>query len=251
MGRVSTPSASGPSGAAGASAVSGSVPAGRLAHGVVEGLQRRILAGELPPGQKLPSEKELIDTYAVSRTVIREALSRLQAAGLVETFQGRGSFVLDVPAPSRFGLEAAHLRTHADVLAMVDFRIGVESEAAALAAGRATPESLAALEQALAAFPAAGEAGAVEADFAFHRAVAAAADNRFYLELLDSLGPMMIMLPRTRLEDAYTLADPRHVERVHREHEAVSTAIGYGDPDAARAAMRLHLSNSRHRLRTV
>lgn len=104
---------------------------GGLTRGVVEDLQARILAGDLAPGVKLPSEKELIDRYAVSRTVIREALSRLQAAGLIETFQGRGSFVLDVPEPSRFGLEAAQLRTHDDVLAMVDFRIGVESEAAA------------------------------------------------------------------------------------------------------------------------
>ncbi|WP_307781275.1 FadR/GntR family transcriptional regulator [Agilicoccus flavus] len=187
----------------------------------------------------------------MSRTVVREALSRLAAAGLVETFQGRGSFVLAVPEPSRFGLEAAQLRTHEDVLAMVDFRVGVESEAAALAAGRATPDALAAVRAALAAFPAAGEAGAVEADFRFHRSVAAAAGNRFYLELLDSLGPMMILLPRTRLQESFTLTDPRHVERVHREHEAIATAIGYGDPDAARAAMRLHLSNSRHRLRSA
>lgn len=221
---------------------------GGLTRGVVEDLQARILAGELAPGIKLPSEKELIDRYAVSRTVIREALSRLQAAGLIETFQGRGSFVLDVPEPSRFGLEAAQLRTHDDVLAMVDFRIGVESEAAALAAARATPETLAAIRSALAAFPAAGEAGAVEADFGFHRSVAAAASNRFYLELLDSLGPMMILLPRTRLDET-TISDPRHVERVHGEHEAIATAIGYGDADAARAAMRLHLANSRHRLR--
>lgn len=222
---------------------------GGLTLRVVDDLQSRILAGELAPGAKLPSEKELIDRYAVSRTVVREALSRLAAAGLVETYQGRGSFVLTVPEPSRFGLEAAQLRTHEDVLAMVDFRIGVESEAAALAAARATPQSLESVRGALAAFPAAREAGAVEADFRFHRSVAAAAANRFYLELLDSLGPMMILLPRTRLADGYTLADPRHVERVHREHEAVATAIGYGDPDAARAAMRLHLSNSRHRLR--
>jgi GntR family transcriptional repressor for pyruvate dehydrogenase complex len=62
-----------------------------LAQRVVAGLKDKILAGDLPPGYKLPSEAELIDEYQVSRTVIREAVTRLRAEGLVETFQGRGS----------------------------------------------------------------------------------------------------------------------------------------------------------------
>ena len=69
------------------------------------------------------------------------------------------------------------------------------------------------------AFVAAAPEDAVEADFSFHRAVAAASGNRFYVDLLDSLGPMMIMLPRTRLGDAYSLTDTGHVDRVRREHD--------------------------------
>jgi GntR family transcriptional regulator, transcriptional repressor for pyruvate dehydrogenase complex len=88
----------------------------------------------------------------------------------------------------------------------------------------------------------------VEADFHFHRAVASATGNRFYLELLDSLGPMVIMLTRTRLGDAYSLTDAGHVERVQREHDDVAAAITAGDPDTARAAMRVHLGNTRRRL---
>src|SRR5688500_11459188 len=112
---------------------------------VVAGLKDKILSGELAPGAKLPSEAELVEEYAVSRTVVREAVSRLQAEGLVETFQGRGSFVLAVPEPSSFTLETSAIRSHRDALAMVDFRIGVETEAAALAAGRVTPPSAAAI----------------------------------------------------------------------------------------------------------
>ena len=132
---------------------------------------------------------------------------------------------------------------------MVDFRLGVESEAAALAAarrdrrggrrGRAT-----ALDGVRRGRP----EEAVEADFAFHRAVAAATGNRFYLDLLDSLGPMMIMLPRTRLGDEYSLTDATHVERVRREHDNVAAAVLAGDPETARAAMRVHLGNTRRRL---
>src|SRR5688500_20171323 len=112
---------------------------------VVAGLKDKILSGDLAPGTKLPSEAELVEEYAVSRTVVREAVSRLQAEGLVETFQGRGSFVLAVPEPSAFALEPSAIRNHHDVLAMIDFRMGVETEAAGLAAAR-TPPTTATLE---------------------------------------------------------------------------------------------------------
>jgi len=219
-----------------------------LAQRVVTGLKERILSGDLAPGSKLPSESELIAAYAVSRTVVREAVTRLRAEGLVETFQGRGSFVLAVPEPTTFRVEASALRTHHDVLAMVDFRIGVESEAAALAAARADAGAASAVGAAMDAFVAAAPEEAVEADFAFHRAVAAATGNHFYLDLIESLGPMMILLPRTRLGDAYSLTDAVHVERVRREHENVAAAVRAGDPETARAAMRVHLGNTRRRL---
>jgi GntR family transcriptional repressor for pyruvate dehydrogenase complex len=88
----------------------------------------------------------------------------------------------------------------------------------------------------------------VEADFAFHLKVAAAAGNRFYSELIGSLGPMMIMLPRTQLDPAYEMSDPGHVTRVVHEHENIYAAIARSDPESARAAARVHLANTRHRL---
>jgi len=219
-----------------------------LAARVVDGLKARILSGDLAPGSKLPSEAELIEEYAVSRTVVREAVTRLRAEGLVETFQGRGSFVLAVPEPTSFAVEASSVRSHHDVLDVIDFRIGIESEAAALAAARADESGRTAVRDALSAFAAAEPEHAVEADFAFHRAVAAASGNRFYLDLLDSMGPMIILLPRTRLGDAYSLTDATHVERVRHEHDNVAAAVLAGDPDTARAAMRVHLGNTRRRL---
>src|SRR5215217_427157 len=152
-----------------------------LAQRVVAGLKDKILAGALPPGHKVPSEAELIEEYGVSRTVVREAVTRLRAEGLLETFQGRGSFVLAVPEPTSFTVESAAIRTHRDVLDMVDFRIGIECEAAALAAGRVDDTGRAAIRAALDAFIAAAPKDAVEADFLFHRAVAAGSGNRFYL----------------------------------------------------------------------
>jgi DNA-binding FadR family transcriptional regulator len=219
-----------------------------LAQRVLAGLKDKVLSGELAPGAKLPSEAALIAEYAVSRTVVREAVSRLQAEGLVETFQGRGSFVLAVPEPSAFALESSAIRNHHDVLAMIDFRMGVETEAAGLAAARITPTTAKLVQAASTDLVEAEREGAVEADFAFHRALAAATGNRFYVDLLDSLGPMMIMLPRTRLADAYTWTDATHVERVQREHDNIAAAVMAGDVETARAAMRVHLGNTRRRL---
>ncbi|MEV0289117.1 MULTISPECIES: FadR/GntR family transcriptional regulator [unclassified Kribbella] len=218
-----------------------------LAHDVVEELKRRILSAEISPGDKLPAENSLVEEFGVSRTVVREAVSRLQAAGLVETFQGRGSFVLAVPERAA-GLR--QVRSHRDVLELLDFRIGVESEAAGLAAVRRTEHQLKAIERALDDFRRIGAdpGRSVEADFAFHLKVAAASGNRFYTDLIDSLGPMMIMLPRTRLDPAYEMSDATHLTRVVLEHENIYAAIARQDPDAARAAARVHLSNTRHRL---
>ena len=145
-------------------------------------------------------------------------------------------------------MEAAALRTHRDVLDMIDFRLGVESETAALAAARIDDAGRATVKAALDAFVAAAPENAVEADYSFHRAVAAVSGNRFCLELLDSLGPMMIMLARTRLGDAHSLTDATHVERVRREHDDIAAAVVAGDADLARAAMRVHLGNTRRRL---
>lgn len=219
-----------------------------LAQRVVAGLKDRILAGDLPPGAQLPSEAQLSEEYAVSRTVVREAVTRLRAEGLVETFQGRGSFVLAVPQPSSFSLEASAIRNQRDVLDMVDFRLGVETEAAALAARHRTDADSVAISDAMDELSRAGHEGAVEADFAFHRAIAVATGNRFYVDLLDALGPMMIMLPRARLGAAYSLTDAEHVDRVRREHEAVAAGVVAGDVETARAAMRVHLGNTRRRL---
>ena len=219
-----------------------------LSAAVVAGLKDKILAGDHAPGAKLPSESELVEEYAVSRTVVREAVTRLRAEGLVETQHGRGSFVLAVPETSSFSVEASAIRTQADVVAMLDFRIGVESEAAALAAAHRTDADVTAIEEAMSGFVRTGHEGAVEADFAFHLAIARASGNRFYVDLLGSLGPMMIMLPRTRLSAAYSMTDAAHVERVQREHDNVAAAVLAGDVETARAAMRLHLGNTRRRV---
>ena len=142
----------------------------KLANEIVDSLGSRIRSGALAAGDKLPTEAAAMAEFAVSRTVVREAISRLQAAGLVETRHGVGTFVIAPPAPPSFRIERDQLSTLQDVIAMLELRIGVEVEAAGLAAQRRTPSNLAQMRQALDAFVTAAEAGrnAVGADFQFH-----------------------------------------------------------------------------------
>ena len=115
---------------------------------LADGLRDQILTGALTVGMKLPSENELTATYDVSRSVVREALQQLQAGGLVESFQGRGTYVLDLPGQEPDG-GAFRAVSRDDAAALLEYRMGVEGEAAALAATRRTDLQLVAIERAL------------------------------------------------------------------------------------------------------
>src|SRR4051812_37979955 len=142
-----------------------------LALDLVDGLGDRIRDGQWPAGSKLPTEAAIMEEFGVSRTVVREAISRLQAAGLVDTRHGVGTFVVGLGEGSAFRISPEQLGTLQDVIAVLELRIAVETESAALAAMRRTPENLQALRNALQAFISAVEEGrdAVGPDFQFHQ----------------------------------------------------------------------------------
>jgi GntR family transcriptional repressor for pyruvate dehydrogenase complex len=215
------------------------------AEQLVAVLMEQIQRGVVRPGTKLPTESELSAEHGVSRTVVREAISRLQAAGIVRTHQGRGSFVLAVPDTHDFHVDPMAASGLAGTLHVLEFRTAIEVEAAGLAALRRTPDQLAAVRAALddIAVTAQHPARAVEADFAFHLAVAHAAGNPHFPALLQSLGRGMLAIPRDRLAPT-----PEHTALVHAEHEAVHAAISARNQLAAMAAMRVHLTNSATRL---
>jgi GntR family transcriptional regulator, transcriptional repressor for pyruvate dehydrogenase complex len=224
-----------------------------LAHDVVDALGGRIRDGSLAPGEKLPTEAAIMEEFGVSRTVVREAISRLQAAGLVATRHGVGTFVVGLGDPSTFRISPEHLGTLQDVIAVLELRIAVETESAALAAMRRTPANVETLRKALRTFMSALEQGrdAVGADFQFHLEIARATQNHHFADLMATLGGMMI--PRARLEPPGPLTPERqaYLRRVNAEHESIVDAIAQQDPEAARAAMRTHLANSRERRRRL
>ncbi len=226
-----------------------------LALGLVEALGERIRSGVLAAGDKLPTEAAIMGEFDVSRTVVREAISKLQASGLVETRHGIGTFVLGLGEGGAFRISADQMATLHDVVSVLELRIGLETEAAALAAQRRTDAQLAQMREALAAFAAAADAGrdAVAADFQFHLEIARATGNPHFEQLMSTLGAPSI--PRARLPSLAAagaddpVAQRDYLRRVNAEHESILDAIAAGDGEAARAAMRTHLANSRERRR--
>ncbi len=222
-----------------------------LVDEIVETLATSIREGQLQAGDKLPTEAEIMVRFEVSRTVVRESLSKLQASGLVETRHGIGTFVLPPQDAGNFKITAEDFATVADVISVLELRISLETEAAGLAAQRRTPENLTALEAALHAFhdSISRDSDAVPPDFQFHMEIARSTGNRHFADLMTYLGTMII--PRTRVNTALSAPEGRlnYLQRVNSEHESIFNAIRDQDAEAARAAMRTHLSNSRERLR--
>jgi DNA-binding FadR family transcriptional regulator len=169
----------------------------------------------------------------------------------VATQQGVGAFVLQTALTRPFRIDEASLDLLKEVIAVLELRICLEAEAAALAAERRTDPQLAAMRDALDRMVAAIEASedAVAPDLEFHRAVAEATGNPHFTHLFGYLGALLI--PRARVQTSrFFSADPaEYLRRVNREHEDIFQAIQRQDTEAARSAMRLHLGNSRERLR--
>lgn len=223
----------------------------RMAESLVERFARRMREGELKRGEKLPTEAHIMAAEGVSRSVVREALSRMQAAGLVETRHGVGTFVRDMPAPEGFTLGPSTIVELSDVLDLLQFRLSLEVQAAGMAAERATPQALEELEQALHALLQGPEksGSTINADFQFHLKIAKASGNPYLIDIMKHLGTKLI--PRTRMNSAYTGQSNRstYLQGINSEHQQIFDAIASRQVDAARAAMYLHLSNSRMRLR--
>lgn len=219
---------------------------------MAEAISSDIRTGALKPGDKLPTETEIMARHHVSRTVVREAITYLQAERLVQTRHGIGTFVLE-PTLVNHGLSAAtaSATTLRDILEVLELRICLETEAVWLAASRRTSEQVEQLRQALGEMKKHDErtVASVDADVAFHQLIALSSGNRYFVDILRDLGNAI--LPRSRINPAHLAqVDPvLFFDRVNREHEDIFNAIERRDAEAARAAMRTHLSNSRERLR--
>jgi GntR family transcriptional regulator, transcriptional repressor for pyruvate dehydrogenase complex len=223
----------------------------RTAEGLADRVYRELLAqiidGNLREGDRLSTEQALAEQFNTSRPTVREALSRLRADGIVTSRQGAGTFVVRRPDPdvTRF----MPLESMSDVRRVLEFRIVVESGAAALAATVASDADLQRIRAALQRLEAAVQARAlgVDEDFEFHLAVAQATHNQFFVSVIASIQPHM-EFGMNLLRNFSLHRTGERVARVQSEHGDIVEAIAARDADAAGRTMRLHLENTRQRM---
>ena len=207
-------------------------------------IERAIRSGDFGPGERLPSERELVETFGVSRVSIREAIRSLEALGLVRVYQGRGAFVSD----RRSGLGeplARWLDLHRhEVLELLAVRGALDEYAAGSAVENGNPAALEKVRAAHEAFAAAAEAGEptgelVALDTDFHTAIAEAGGNRLLYDLLTDLHSYLA-------ESRYlALAPAERPRRSAEEHGAIVDALLAGDAERARKATAAHIASVR------
>lgn len=217
-----------------------------LVDSVYERLFRSVSRGEFPPGTKLPSENELAISFSVSRPVVRDALQRLRADGVIYSRRGSGSYVREVPSEQYLGF--APIETIADVQRCYEFREVIEPEAAFWAAQRRNEESLADIRQSLERLQRAtiGNTHREDLDFEFHLAITRAANNHYCLSAVSALRDQIAV--GMRLHGLSLLGPMGKLEHTFDEHAGIVTAIEARDGEGARRLMAEHLRNSRTRL---
>ena len=196
-------------------------------------------SGEYPVGSRLPAERLLAEQFSVSRPTIREAVIALAAQGYVVVKTGSGVYVLESQA------EISGLGQSVSPFEVIESRVYIEGEAAALAAAMITPEQLAELDQALQEMAQENQQdspASIVADRKFHSVISEASNNRVLSLIIAQLWDLQENLDNIRgAHEAVCMQDaPRRLA----EHKAIYDALADGDASAARAAMRSHFSRS-------
>ncbi|MEZ7137072.1 MULTISPECIES: FadR/GntR family transcriptional regulator [Komagataeibacter] len=225
---------------------------GNLSENVADELLRRIQAKTYMPGEKLPSTAVLCTEFDVSRTVIREAIASLKLGGRIVTRQGAGTFVTteDRWVPHFLATPIDDVRAALEIL---ELRIGVETQAAFLAAQRKTAQSLAHLYQMHAQFVAVDTRDPemeVRADLDFHLAIARAAGNPRFPAFLGHLVSDIsrdLFLKYAKISRSL----PAYLDNTKKEHQAILEAISRGNAEQAQKLMRRHLEGSLNRYRKL
>lgn len=222
-----------------------------LASIVAKDIAERITSGEYAIGDRIPIEAQLCETYNVSRTVVREAIAHLRSEGLLESRQGVGVFVSGQGALT-LKISPEKAGELAEILEILELRLGVEIEAAGLAARRRDDSDLGKIMAALAACADLDvfAQNPRPLDFAFHMAIAEASANSYMPKFMAFIGPVII--PQSQLIHASVPKITRdYLAKMLEEHHRIADAIAARDVAGARDAMRIHLDGSLERYRQL
>jgi len=214
---------------------------------VASSITREIAQGRLKPGDKLPTEQELSQTFGVSRNVVREAISRLRSEGRVWSQQGRGAFVSDASDSTVLTIDSASLQRSEAFQGLFELRGILEVQAAALAAARRTDEDLDLMRRALAVMREApyGSVTWLKTDLEFHRIIAAATRNNYMVQFLVFISE--------RIRESILAAGHRQrsddmAQTTLAEHQRILDAIAASDAPGAERAMQNHIAAATRRV---
>lgn len=223
-------------------------PEAKLSDDIAQQLKTLILTQRMTPGDRLPSERDLCDQFAVSRPVIREALSSLKSAGLVSVRRGVGVFINARDARDAFRVDEVEVEETIRMTHIMELIATVEVAATRLAAQRRTPEDLKRIRKCLIGmeYAIASDHLGDEEDYQFHQAIVLATHNPYFEMLnqhLEHTARRMIRRLRSNTKTRLT----NLIEAVQAEHQAIYNSIAVGDPAGAEDAARTHLQNAAKR----
>jgi GntR family transcriptional regulator, transcriptional repressor for pyruvate dehydrogenase complex len=209
-------------------------------------LLRYLLSGDLAPGDKIPSERQLAQALGVGRSGVREAVKSLDLLGLLHVRQGDGTYLSRSPSdllPQV--IEWGLLLGERSIQDLAELRMHLEIVAAGLAADRRSDEQLARVQEVLAEMEAAGDdlERYIEADIAFHLAIAEASGNTAIRNVVFSLQSLLSVWA------ARVIRSAGETETSLAMHTPIVAAIEAGDEEAARRGMAAHMERANRRLR--
>lgn len=215
-----------------------SVSRNTLSKQVVENITQLLISGQMKPGDKLPTEMELMEILNVSRPVLREALSSLESLGIITRKTREGTFFNNKISSHPFSVMLALASDN--LQAMIEARMALELGLITIAAEKISDEELARLKQTIDVIAGSKDNNYWEADIEFHRIIALSANNPVVEGLIDSL---IVTLLKTNSE-----VKIREPERTLKHHIAIYNALVKRDPFEAFHQMFLHLDYVRQKV---
>jgi GntR family transcriptional regulator, transcriptional repressor for pyruvate dehydrogenase complex len=220
----------------------------RLFEEIIIAIEQYIQEEKIPPGGKLPSENELAAIFNVSKTAVREAMSVLNANGIIETRPGAGIFLKDISGESIVQRVTSNLMDKDQLQEILEFRRGLEVEAASLATLRGSEDDLWKIKGAHHDLVQANKDGriGVKEDYLFHYSIILAAHNSIYKDVFHAVSEKLE--EGIRISKMQSMKQPGLFEEGYLEHEAIIDALFKRDPEKASKAMRHHLVRNERKI---
>lgn len=216
----------------------------KISEEIVEQIKALISKGELKPGDRVPSERELAAMLGVSRPSVREAIMVLDAMGFLESRQGGGTFVRTLTDATISDPLARLVEKKDPVMlrALAEVRMGLESWSAYLAAKRAEPAEIEEMRRLYKVMEEQAGSGGwdPEVDAEFHYTITAASHNSLQMHVLDSIHSLFHTTIQVALMEFYR--QEGHTEKLLIQHRSIMEAIAAHDPERAREKMMEHLT---------